>query len=80
MTPRIKLFALSMTALLSVPVAAQDAGWSFALSPTPGRRASRVQPKRRGKRLKSTKASETYSPISILPSWVRSKHATVAGA
>ena len=39
MTPRIKLFALSMTALLSVPVAAQDAGWSFALSPyawTPG--------------------------------------------
>ena len=33
MTPRIKLFALSMTALLSVPVAAQDSGWSFALSP-----------------------------------------------
>jgi hypothetical protein len=28
-----KLFAIGMTALLAAPVAAQDTGWSFALSP-----------------------------------------------
>lgn len=33
MTPRAKLFSVSMTALLAAPVAAQDSGWSFALSP-----------------------------------------------
>lgn len=30
---KAKLFAVGMTALIAVPVAAQDSGWSFALSP-----------------------------------------------
>lgn len=43
MTQKAKLFATSVTALLTAPVAAQDSGWSFALSPylwTPGINAS----------------------------------------
>jgi hypothetical protein len=32
-TLKAKLFAVSLTALLAAPVAAQDSGWSFALSP-----------------------------------------------
>ena len=35
MTSIAKLFPVSMTALLAAPVAAQDSGWSFALSPYP---------------------------------------------
>jgi hypothetical protein len=42
-TPKLKLFAARLTALLAAPAMAQDSGWSFALSPylwAPGIKAS----------------------------------------